>query len=71
LLLVWRLSMRSMTVGWYYGAGQATLSVFRAMFVSNFVHMAAAARALWTYRPGVTPVWDKTANLFPAAALRE
>lgn len=67
-LLGWRLALRYLTVGWYYGSGQAFLSVPRVLW-ANAIDLISAIRALRIYRPGTTPRWDKTVHHAPASRL--
>lgn len=62
LLLVWRLAMRALFTGSIYGWRQGLLAIPRA-FVSNFIHIFAAYRALTLYARQVRSgrvIWDKT-----------
>lgn len=69
-LLLWRLAMRALLVGRYYGWRQAAWSVPRTV-VANLIAIAATRRAIAIYlaarRDGVTR-WDKTAHHFPDVA---
>jgi len=65
-LLLWRLALRALFTGAAYGVGEALWSVPRA-FVSNFIALLAARRALARYLAmlaGRPTIWEKTAHVF-------
>ncbi|UUL82621.1 glycosyl transferase family protein [Sphingomonas qomolangmaensis] len=69
-LLLWRTAMRMAFVGAAYGWVEAILSVPR-MFVSNWISLLAARRALFRYiglLRGQALTWDKTRHHFPDLA---
>jgi adsorption protein B len=67
-LLGWRIAMRAATVTRFYGLAQGCRSIPRIL-TGNMIAIAAAARALLLYRPGIVPAWDKTEHHFPGAAM--
>lgn len=67
VLLLWRLAWRAVLVWRCYDARQAALSIPR-VFVSNYIALLAARRALFAYLAilsGRHVPWDKTVHKFP------
>lgn len=67
-LMTWRMAMRAIFVGRFYGFAQAFLSIPRTL-IANYIAILAAARATRIYIGlllGQPLIWDKTQHRFPA-----
>lgn len=72
LLLIWRGTMRYVSVRRHYGRTEALLAICRIV-VSNAIAMLAARRAVvqyWRLLRGKPLSWDKTQHQFPSASWR-
>lgn len=66
-LMTWRMAMRAIFVGRFYGFAQAFLSIPRTL-IANYIAIFAAARAMRIYIGlllGQPLVWDQTQHRFP------
>lgn len=67
-LMTWRMAMRAIFVGRFYGLSQALFSIPRTL-IANYIAILAAARAMRIYIGlllGQPLIWDKTQHRFPA-----
>ena len=68
-MLLWRMLLRAGFTARSYGWREGLVSLPRTI-VGNLIAILAAQRALAIHLKGGPPIWDKTAHIFPAEAVR-
>lgn len=69
IMLLWRMLLRAGFTARSYGWREGLVSLPRTI-VGNGIAILAAQRALAIHLKGGPPIWDKTAHIFPAEAVR-